>query len=312
MTTDGGEGQVSTVVVDCPLCCGPDADWLHWARDRWMGGGGAFRYARCRGCGASYLRIRPSVAAMDRHYPKGYIRAGRGPWWLRSALRRLDLAPRARLATRQPGRRLLDVGCARGDFMVEMRRRGWIVAGVEPTTWLADEALGRGLVVWPEPVARAPLPAGAFDVATLWDVLEHLEAPEAALRRVGAALRPGGRLIVNVPLADGWDARLFGRRWAGWDAPRHLVVFTRATLADTLRRAGYEVLGTARVFETYLITALSLGLLAREHLPRSVAHLAWAGLHARGTRLAMVPVFSGLDRVLGPSSLAIVAEWRGR
>jgi SAM-dependent methyltransferase len=142
----------------------------------------------------------------------------------------------------------------------------------------------------------------------MWDVLEHLPDPVAALRRIADLLRPGGRLVVNTPLEDGWDARWLGQRWPGWDAPRHLAVFSHRTLADALTRAGFRVVGGGRVFETYLIIAMAAGLWSRERLPAPLADVVWAALHARPTRLLATPIFAVLDRLLGGSSVAVVAE----
>jgi SAM-dependent methyltransferase len=38
-----------------------------------------------------------------------------------------------------------------------------------------------------------------FDLVVCWDVLEHLEAPLEAMRRMAIALRPGGLLLIKVP-----------------------------------------------------------------------------------------------------------------
>jgi len=46
----------------------------------------------------------------------------------------------------------------------------------------------------------------SLDAVTLWDVLEHLPDPVAALARSRAALRPTGFVFVNVPVLDSLDA----------------------------------------------------------------------------------------------------------
>jgi hypothetical protein len=61
------------------------------------------------------------------------------------------------------------------------------------------------------------------------------------------------------------------------------------------------------VFETYLITALTLSLAARRHAPRRAARAVWLTSHARPVRIAMAPVFAALDARLGSSSMAVVA-----
>jgi SAM-dependent methyltransferase len=42
-------------------------------------------------------------------------------------------------------------------------------------------------------------PASSFDLVLVWDVLEHLDRPLAALDNLIAATRPGGLLVVAVP-----------------------------------------------------------------------------------------------------------------
>jgi 2-polyprenyl-3-methyl-5-hydroxy-6-metoxy-1,4-benzoquinol methylase len=304
--------SLEPAVTACPACGGSRSEALHAIGDRWMEGPGVFHYLSCLDCGAAYLADPPGEADWPLYYPHGYIRRGTAPRNLRARLRRRDLAPRVELVRRQPGgRRVLDVGCATGEFLDAMRRHGWTVAGVEPTPWAAHEATSRGLPVWPSTLADARLPRGAFDVATMWDVIEHLGDPGADLRAVSQALRPGGRLVLTTPVHDGWEARAFGTRWPGWDAPRHLVVFSRQALHRLLAATGYRVLEERWISESYLISAMHVSLLARERLPRRVADAVWTAAHLRPLRLAAAPSFRWLDETLGGCWLTVVAEWDG-
>lgn len=298
----------ATIAVDCPACESPRHTGLREVVDRWMGVPGTFAYARCEMCGLVYLRHRPPPSDMGRYYPEGYVRRGSAPTCLRRLFRRLDLGPRVALARAQRGSRVLDVGCSTGEFLLMMRETGWTVAGVEPTSWSADAAAAQGLPVWPTVLAEARLPEAAFDVATMWDVVEHLDDPAADLLRVRRALRPGGRLIVTTPVLDSWEARLYGERWPGWDAPRHLTVFTRARLGEILDEAGYRVVSSHWIYESYLITAMALGLMARDALPGPASELLWGALHARPLRLLMAAPFRALDRALDGCWITVVAE----
>ena len=68
---------------------------------------------------------------MADFYPEEYIRVGRAPERVLQWLRRRDLEPRVRLVADQPGRRVLDVGCATGEFLALLQQRGWSVAGID-------------------------------------------------------------------------------------------------------------------------------------------------------------------------------------
>ena len=74
---------------------------------------------------------------------------------------------------------------------------------------------------------------------TLSHVIEHLHDPIAVLRRLHAALRPGGRIWLQTPNIDSRGAERFGVAWRGLEAPRHLVMFNAASLSSALTRAGF-------------------------------------------------------------------------
>jgi len=284
-----------------------------------MGVPGRYRFARCTACGQAYLRLRPAPTALAAHYPEGYVHAGRSPAWIREWFRRRDLRPRVRLAREclggvasgpACGPALLDVGCGEGAFLAAARAAGFTVEGIEPTGWAAELARLRGLRVHRCEVSAAPLEAERYDAVTLWDVIEHLPDPTADLARLHGALRPGGRLIASTPVLDGWEARVMGEAWPGWDPPRHLSVFSRASLTALLDRSGFTVVGWRYVSEAYLITALALSIAARERLPSRAGGAVRTAIHFRPLRELMRPIFAVLDRALGGCSVTVIAQRR--
>lgn len=56
------------------------------------------------------------------------------------------------------------------------------------------------------PAALAALPASSVDVLLLISVLEHLEQPALILQDCQRVLKPGGRILINVPT---WRGRWF-------------------------------------------------------------------------------------------------------
>jgi hypothetical protein len=57
-------------------------------------------------------------------------------------------------------------------------------------------------------------------------------------------LKPGGRLIVQVPNAASWQFLLFGEHWNGLDVPRHLIDFRASDIRSLLQQKRLEVLRT--------------------------------------------------------------------
>src|SRR5439155_6595773 len=110
--------------------------------------------------------------------------------------------------------RLLDVGCALGDFLMEAKDAGWDVEGVEISHYAAQRARARGLRVTAGRLEELDLPAASFDVITLYDAIEHLTDPVATLAAVHRLLVPGGLLHLVTPYVGRVQARLLGRHWS--------------------------------------------------------------------------------------------------
>jgi len=65
---------------------------------------------------------------------------------------------------------------------------------------LARLGVTREIEIVEQDVMEAPSRRDEFDGAVISEVLEHLERPDLALRSLHAALKPGGRIFINVPI----------------------------------------------------------------------------------------------------------------
>jgi SAM-dependent methyltransferase len=251
--------------------CGADAGaLLVETPDLMYPGPERFRFVACGRCGHLYQHPRPTAALIGRFYPADYLSFPPAITDMPSPLRRLELrayyARRRRIVERAvngPGR-LLDLGCATGNFLDTMRRAGWMVQGVEPDPTAAAYARERfGLRVFTGRLEQAELPASSFDAATLWDVLEHVHEPRETLAELARLLRPGGALILGLPNPDSLEARLLGPHWIGWDLPRHLNLFRPAALRAHLAKAGLQLERISSPMHGYAGLVMSLEQRAR-------------------------------------------------
>jgi SAM-dependent methyltransferase len=149
-----------------------------------------------------------------------------------------------------PHGRLLDYGCGNGAFARFMSQRGFEAVGLEPFSLGAPSQDGT-LRLLRAPLEQVEGELGEFDVITLWHVLEHLADPVTVLERLAAHLKPEGVLVVSVPNAASWQARLFGGGWFHLDPPRHLIHFDQTTLEATLGRAGLAKVAERRFLPEY-------------------------------------------------------------
>jgi len=208
-----------------------------------------FAVVRCHQCGLVRLDPQPSPEELRGYYPDTYWFApdaslvGRLEEWYR----RLVLRGHVRFveqALRNAGSDgpLLDVGCGGGLFLGMMRRRGFRVVGLDFSRDAAAVAWRHQKV--PAVVAdleNAPFRSGSFAAITMSHVLEHLADPCAYLEAAHRLLRPKGRLVIHVPNASSLQAQLLGRRWNGYDVPRHLFDYRGRDVIRLFEMTGFEL-----------------------------------------------------------------------
>src|SRR2546428_9581461 len=205
----------------------------------------------CRGCGLVRQDARPLATAAlydGAYYATDDPKGGYANYFLDADVNKRTFRQRIHAIERRYGRkgRLLDLGCALGDFLLEAKAAGWDVAGVEISTFAAQRARARGLRVTAGRLEELDLPAASFDVITLYDAIEHLTDPVATLAAVHRLLVPGGLLHLVTPSVGGVQARLLGRHWYHYKPGEHLFYFTPDTLRRAVERAGLGWRGWAR------------------------------------------------------------------
>jgi SAM-dependent methyltransferase len=106
------------------------------------------------------------------------------------------------IAERDPGVRLLEVGCGTGNVLRMLRDvcpNGEVV-GLDLFEAGLEHARGRcDCKLVPGDILQAPFAPGSFDVIGMFDVLEHLPDDAAALRALHSLLAPGGSVVLTVP-----------------------------------------------------------------------------------------------------------------
>jgi 2-polyprenyl-3-methyl-5-hydroxy-6-metoxy-1,4-benzoquinol methylase len=143
--------------------------------------------------------------------------------------------------------KLLDIGCAFGDFLTYAQAQGWDVSGVEISPRLAAEARARGLTVYEGDLAGLELPPETYDVVTMWDVIEHLDNPKGFLTTIRPLLRPNGLLFFHTGNArfQIFKARVLSRLLPN-QGPflipyQHLYHFDPASARAMLAATGFEL-----------------------------------------------------------------------
>lgn len=138
---------------------------------------------------------------------------------------------------------LLDAGCATGLFLLEAQAAGFEVYGFDVSDYAIDIAKERfGDRVTQATLQSAKYDPKSFDVVTLFDVIEHLDDPRKALRRLRRMLKDNGLLMINTGDVGSILAQLEGKRWHFFVPPQHFFFFSRRTISMLLDQAGFKVI----------------------------------------------------------------------
>jgi len=193
-----------------------------------------FKVVECQRCGLGFVNPRPTIEEIQRYYPAGYYQSLPEKNRDRYMTRRFS-AEAGYLKEIENGggsKRLLDVGCANGDFPRFMAARGWEVEGVEISE--ASERI-HDFRVFTEEFDKIPVHEPRYDAVTAWAVLEHVHDPMAYFRKAAEVMKKGGLFVFLVTnFRSAASRNLFCE-----DVPRHLYFFTKETVTQYLEKTGF-------------------------------------------------------------------------
>lgn len=256
------EDRASPDIGHCPSCSSPSGSVLFSTRDRLRGQPGTFEVLECADCRLTRIRPAPAQDAATLNLER--IRDDSPSTVVRSLIHWARQRAAGRMAR-------VIWGCADGGTVLDLgggallgpalSRRGLAVVAVAPTARPGSPLFSSAGVS----VVRNLLPdwcfrPGAFDVIVGKHLLEHERDPRAAVEAVLEMLAPGGRLVIQVPNANSWQALLLAGAWEGFDIPRHPVSFDDTSLERLLESCGLVVASrrTGSIIEAALCLATSL------------------------------------------------------
>lgn len=164
------------------------------------------------------------------------------------------------------GKRVLDIGCGGGLFLSKLKNDGAQVVGIE----LSDERAHYARIKHNLEIIRRPIEdafwqnqKSTFDVVTLWDVIEHVNYPEATLKYSASVLKSGALLFIDTPCRDSFYHR-FGEityKYTNGKLPTflnvmysahpfgHKQIFSSSEMKRIFERVGLEVISFKKFHE---------------------------------------------------------------
>ena len=146
---------------------------------------------------------------------------------------------------------VLEVGCSSGFMLYPLKEDGHRCIGIEPSGVFSEFVKSRGVPTYQSlDQLRQHAPKVRFDLILHFFVLEHIANPSAFINELLSLLRPGGRIVFEIPnVADAlysvYDIPAFERFY--WSVA-HPWYFSEPSLHFLLKQIGYpyEVLRDQR------------------------------------------------------------------
>jgi 2-polyprenyl-3-methyl-5-hydroxy-6-metoxy-1,4-benzoquinol methylase len=136
--------------------------------------------------------------------------------------------------------RILDVGCGRGFFLEEARKRGWEVYGTEYSQRAIELLQSKGINTCEGRIDKNTFQGASFDIITSFEVIEHINNPNEDLPHIHNKLRSGGLLYVTTPNFNSLMRYALKAKYNIIEYPEHLTYFTKKTLNRTVCRHGFR------------------------------------------------------------------------
>jgi SAM-dependent methyltransferase len=218
----------------CRICKSDQLEPPVVLREMMFGTREEFEYVRCASCDT--LQIKDIPADMTAHYPEGsYYSFTPSKPTIKDRLRRLLKAPQKPDWARSfiAEQSVLDIGCGGGALLHTMKDWGFTrLRGYDP--FLSRDLVDPVLITKARPSER-------FDIVMMHHSLEHVPDPLATMSEIDELLADQGRVVIRIPVRQGYAWRRYGLNWAHLDPPRHFFLWTVDGFESMAAQSGFAV-----------------------------------------------------------------------
>lgn len=220
--------------------------------------GDSFDIRQCRYCKVAVTYPPLSVDELRKYYKNKYY--GQRKSFIESYINfiRGKLVNKYGPADRE--RSILDIGCGNGTLLLVLKKIGWKISGTElaPNSYINKEI---SPYVCRKPIKECRYQDGTFDVVTMWHFLEHINDPLDYLKEAHRVLKKDGKILIEVPNIESWQAIITKKDWFHLDVPRHIFHFSPQSLEILFKKAGFTDIRTKHTNLTYCVFGYTQSIL---------------------------------------------------
>jgi 2-polyprenyl-3-methyl-5-hydroxy-6-metoxy-1,4-benzoquinol methylase len=138
--------------------------------------------------------------------------------------------------------RLLEIGSASG-FFLNLANKHFESTGYEICEEMAAYAKNNlALNIKSVDFLQDNISPNHYDIAVMWDCIEHLAHPDHFLKKIHSGLKKGGVIALTTGDIGSFMAKVQGHKWRLIHPPTHVHYFTRQSMAIFLKNHGFEIL----------------------------------------------------------------------
>ncbi len=138
-------------------------------------------------------------------------------------------------AIHNAGKKILDVGCANGDYIKILQDNGFNCTGIDINPEYIDKALEKGLNAYVMRGDNLDFPDNSFDTILLFEVLEHVENPLEVLKELKRVAKKN--ILITVPNCTHFsELKRYNLTYEHMLEKDHINFFTKKDLKDLLSK----------------------------------------------------------------------------
>jgi 2-polyprenyl-3-methyl-5-hydroxy-6-metoxy-1,4-benzoquinol methylase len=226
---------------------------------------------RCRHCGHTFARPETTDEDLAAIYTESYFAGEEYHDYLADKeVAQRNFRARLRVLKKftepERHRRLFEVGCAYGFFLEVAKDSFASVQGIDVSAAAVSYAKNNlHLDVTCADLQQYELAGREFDIACMWDTIEHLAHPDLFVGKLANHMKTGALIAVTTGDFGSLNARVRRTKWRLMHPPSHAHYFSIASMSTMLDRFGFDTVYARHCGYYRSLRSMAYGVFVQKH-----------------------------------------------